>query len=188
MSIIILSATNLMMLFAYLQYKPFFCTLTFYSFFLHPLYSCFMITDIGAHKFRLFAPFVMNIEIVLSGLDCTLCLCSSCQMIICRCIKMSVLFSVSQSCLYITCDMIYVIHGNKITFIVIVIVSYHDNVMSISEENRDIGGPGINDNYQHRCLNATGNTCSTHWGWWEIYALVTYASLVYIMFFYLSIA
>ena len=35
---------------------------------------------------------------------------------------MSVLFSVNQSCLYITCDMIYVIHDNKITVIVIVIV------------------------------------------------------------------
>ena len=35
---------------------------------------------------------------------------------------MSFLFSVNQFCLYITCDMIYVIHGNKITFIVIVIV------------------------------------------------------------------
>ena len=35
---------------------------------------------------------------------------------------MSVLFSANQSCLYITCDMIYVIHGNKITFIAIVIV------------------------------------------------------------------
>ena len=82
-----------------------------------------MITDIGPHKFRLFAPFVMNIEIVLSGLDRTLCLCSSCHMMICRCIKMSVLFSFNQSCLYITCDMIYVIHGNKITVIVIVIVN-----------------------------------------------------------------
>ena len=35
---------------------------------------------------------------------------------------MSVLFSFNQACLYITCDMIYVIHGNKITVIVIVIV------------------------------------------------------------------
>ena len=32
------------------------------------------------------------------------------------------LISYSRACLYITYDMIYVIHGNKITFIVIVIV------------------------------------------------------------------
>ena len=30
-----------------------------------------------------------------------------------------------RACLYITYDMIYVIHGNKITFIVIVIITIH---------------------------------------------------------------
>ena len=69
-----------------------------------------------------FSPFVMNIEIVLSGLDYKLCFCSSCNMMICRCTKMSVLIFFNQSCLYIMCDMIHVIHGNTITFIVIVIV------------------------------------------------------------------
>ena len=90
-SIIISSATNLLMLFAYLQYKPFFALSHFIHFFCTPLYSCFMITDIGAHKFRLFAPFVMNIEIVLSGSDCTLCLCSSCNMMICTVVLIKIL-------------------------------------------------------------------------------------------------
>ena len=115
---IISLATNLLMLVAYLQYKPFLHSHILFMFFSASL-ACFMITDIGAHKFRLFAPFVMNIEIVLSSLDCTLCFCSSCHIMI---KKMSVLFSFNQSRLYITCDMIYVIHGNRITFIVIVIV------------------------------------------------------------------
>ena len=37
--------------------------------------------------------------------------------------------SYSRACLYITYDMIYVIHGNKITFIVIVIESLSINVI-----------------------------------------------------------
>ena len=53
----------------------------------HPLYSCFMSPDIAAHKFGIFASFVMNIELVLWGLDCTLCFCSSRQMMICGCLK-----------------------------------------------------------------------------------------------------
>ena len=100
----------------------YFCTLAFYLFSLHPLYFCFMSTDIGAHKYRLFGPFVLNIEIVLSGLYCTLCFCSSCHVMIGECIKTPVLFSFNLCCLYITCDVIYVNHGNTITFIVIVII------------------------------------------------------------------
>ena len=86
--------------------------------------------------FRLFAPFVMNIEVVLSGLDCTLCFCSSCHMMICRCINMSFLFSFNQSCLYIKCDMIYAIHRNKITFIVIVIET--SGFVSLSHQQRQL--------------------------------------------------
>ena len=72
------SAIHLLILFQYLQYKPFLYSHISFVF-LHPLYSCFMITDIGTHNFGLFTPFVMNTDIVLSGLDCTLW--------ICRCIK-----------------------------------------------------------------------------------------------------
>ena len=35
---------------------------------------------------------------------------------------MSVIFSVNQSCLYIMCDMIYVIHGNKIVIVIIIVI------------------------------------------------------------------
>ena len=78
---------------------------------------------------------------------------------------MSVLFSFNQSCLYITCDLIYVIHGNKITVIVIVIVClncvyfsrqrYHYYLSLDSSVFRSTRPGGFRSNFRGRkCLPA----------------------------------
>ena len=96
----------------------------FYKHVMHPHIPAALITDIGTHKFRRFATFVMKIEIVFSGLGCILCFvrlvirikttstsfwrnndviiasCAHWDIMICGCIKISVLFSFNQSCLY----------------------------------------------------------------------------------------
>ena len=77
-----------------------FCTLTIH--FSAPLYSCFMSTDVGYHKFRLFVPFIMKIiKIVFSGLDFTLCFCFSCNIMICGSIKKCLFYfhSTSRACI-----------------------------------------------------------------------------------------
>ena len=78
-----LSITNVLIFAEYLQYKTYFalahspCSPAPFPMF------CFISTDIGAHNPRLLAPFAMNIETALLGLNNALWFCFSCHTLIC---------------------------------------------------------------------------------------------------------
>ena len=143
--------TNVL-IFEYLQYKPYFA-LAHFSCSSAPLpMFCFISPDTGAHKPRLLAPFVMNLETALLGLNNALWFCFFVSYIDMR--EKSVLTIPEWRCMYTntssfpfeelacTSPMIwYVIHGNKITFIVIVIppFRYFPSVSSLSKHTWAIG-------------------------------------------------